>query len=109
MLGSHHAQITEESYLEYSLDENITDTVDRVGNFLFYYSICFGSYIHIFLISFPLLFLVSGAKLHEAAAAMPPPCHATRKFKTLKTKSLGHAASILFWNNQQVDYKERSD
>ena len=35
MLGSHHAQITEESFLEYSYDENITETADRVGN-LFY-------------------------------------------------------------------------
>ena len=108
MLGSHHAQITEESFLEYSFDENITETVDRVGNFLFYYLICFGSYIYIFLISFPLLFLVNGAKLHEAAAAMPPKKE-VKKFKTLRTKSLGHAASILFWNNQQVDHKERSD
>ena len=102
MLGSHHAQITEESFLEYSYDENITETADRVGN-LFYYCV-----LNLYLANLiSILFLVNGAKLHEAAAAIPPKKE-VKKFKTLRTKSLGHAASILFWNNQQVDSKERS-
>ena len=100
MLGSHHAQITGESFLEYSFDENITETADRIGN-LISYAICFMCYIIYFLIIYiSSIFLVNGAKLHEAATAMPPEKEV--KFKTLRTRSLGHAASILFWNDQQV-------